>query len=442
MISSIRIENFKCFEDTGDIELAPITIFVGENNSGKSAILSGIHLLGLTQQSEDPGISLRLVHGGYDYGTFKDLVYNHKEKNIIKFTFNLIVKIPNLRGNRARTSNSSISYSYAYLPKRKEIYIKEFCWFDNGLEKVRITQNKYSKSNKVLFTAYQEDTQLISKIIIRSGIIFKPKQIAYPLYNILQRKVGEEKASNILNDLWYYNTLMESFTDYLKNIHHIGPLRDSLDRTYTYTGEMARKIGIKGEQALQIYSTLRKRGKKKDKEQIDFINKALYKLGFIRDLNVKNLSTRHYEFWAMHKQSLLSANLKDTGFGASQVFPILISLFTSKPGSVLIYEQPEIHLHPAAQAELGSIFSKASSKDKKIVIETHSENLILRLQTEVAKGKLKPEDVIIYYVQAKKSKHDVIKISLNKKGEFDKKWPKGFFDENYLESMKLFQARN
>lgn len=119
-----------------------------------------------------------------------------------------------------------------------------------------------------------------------------------------------------------------------------------------------------------------------------------------------------------------------------------VSLYTSPPGSTLLYEQPEIHLHPAAQAELGSVFARACSPDKRIVIETHSENLILRIQTEVAKGNLKPEDVTFYYVQPNSSGHQVIPIPLNEKGEFLAEWPKGFFEENYQESLKLSQARH
>ena len=76
------------------------------------------------------------------------------------------------------------------------------------------------------------------------------------------------------------------------------------------------------------------------------------------------------------------------------------------------------------------------------MVETHSEPLILRIQTEVAKAKLSPKDVRIYYMQPARLGHRVIPIPLNKKGEFLAEWPKGFFEENYRESVKLSRARH
>ena len=67
--------------------------------------------------------------------------------------------------------------------------------------------------------------------------------------------------------------------------------------------------------------------------------------------------------------------------------------------------------------------------------------MILRIQTEVARGNLKPKDVQIYYIKPNKKGHEAIPIPLNEKGEFLEKWPKGFFEENYQESLKLFAAR-
>lgn len=190
------------------------------------------------------------------------------------------------------------------------------------------------------------------------------------------------------------------------------------------------------------YSALVKRRKKEDREKIVCVKDALYQLGFLQKLDIRQIEARHFEFWTQHAESAFQANLADTGFGASQVLPVLMSLFTSPAGSTLLFEQPEIHLHPAAQAELGSVFAKARSLKKRIVVETHSEPLILRIQTEVAKGNLSPKEVRIYYIQPDRAGHKVINIPLSEKGEFLVPWPKGFFEENYRESEKLARARH
>ena len=77
----------------------------------------------------------------------------------------------------------------------------------------------------------------------------------------------------------------------------------------------------------------------------------------------------------------------------------------------------------------------------KSIIETHSENFILRLLTEVANKHISHNDVTIYYVLPSEGGHNIINIPINEKGEFLKDWPKGFFEEGFDESTKLLKAR-
>ncbi|MBL7136047.1 MAG: DUF3696 domain-containing protein [Candidatus Marinimicrobia bacterium] len=444
MIVSLRCENFRCFRDTGMIELAPITLLVGENNSGKSSILQALHIPALTLQSEDPGVCLKLLHQDYDYGSFKDLVFQHDESKVVTLSFGAMVDVNIMRGKKlsSDTMQVTLRLTYGYLPKRKEIYLDQLVIEDSKGERLNIRQDKYSNSKKILMREYKDESAYLARLIERRGFLFQPRLDLFSTFNRLKRKFGEKSAGKLVNDIFLDIQLIGGFTSILRKIHLLDPLRVPPSRTYLYSGEMADRVGPKGELALQNYSALLKRGKKEDIEKVKSINNALYQLGFIKKLDVQKIGTRHYEFWTQHKESSFSANLSDTGFGISQVIPVIISLYTSSTGSTLLYEQPEIHLHPAAQAELGSVFVKAYSPKKRIVIETHSESLILRIQTEVAKGTLKQEDVRIYYIQPNSLGHQVVPIPLNEKGEFLAEWPKGFFEENYQESLKLSKARH
>lgn len=444
MIVSLRCENFRCFRDTGMLELAPITLLVGENNSGKSSILQALQLPALTLQSEDPGVCLKLLHQDYDYGSFEDVVFQHDESKVVTLSFGATIDVNVMRGKKlsSETMQVMLRLTYGYLPKRKEIYLDRFVIEDSKGERLNIRQDKYSNSKKILVRDHKDESAYLSRLIERRGFLFQPRLDPFSTFTRLRRKFGEKSAGKLFNDIFLDIQLIGGFTSSLRKVHLLGPLRVPPSRTYLYSGEMADRVGPKGDLALQNYSALLKRGKKEDIEKVKSINNALYQLGFIKKLDVQKIGTRHYEFWTQHKESSFRANLADTGFGASQVLPVVVSLYTSPPGSTLLYEQPEIHLHPAAQAELGSVFARAYSPKKIIVIETHSENLILRIQTEVAKGNLKPNDVTIYYIQPNSSGHRVIPIPLNEKGKFLAEWPKGFFEENYQESLKLSKARH
>jgi len=444
MIVSLRCENFRCFRDTGLLELAPITILVGENNSGKSAIIQALHLPALTLQSEDPGVCLKLLHQDYDYGSFKDLVFQHKEGESVTLSFGAIAEVKVLGGKKLRTEKmqATLRLTYGYLPKRKEIYLDRFVIEDSEGKRLTIRPDKYTGSTMVLMRNHEDKAAYLSRLFIRKGPFFGPRHSPYELFVRLRRKYDRKTSNKLFADIMANDQSMGEFLYDFRRIYHLGPLRIPPSRSYLYTGEITDKVGARGAAALQIYSALLKRGKREDREKVSSINKALYQLGFIKNLDVQKVGPMYYEFWTQHKASSFRANLADTGFGASQVIPVIISLYTSSPGSTLLYEQPEIHLHPAAQAELGSVFADACLPEKRIVIETHSENLILRIQTEVAKGKLRPEDVRFYYTRPDSKGHKVIPIPLDEKGKFLAKWPKGFFEEGYQESLKLSRARH
>lgn len=127
-------------------------------------------------------------------------------------------------------------------------------------------------------------------------------------------------------------------------------------------------------------------------------------------------------------------SLRDVGVGISQVLSVLALAYGSKRQLIAI-EQPEIHLHPALQAELGDVFIESALGEggNTFVLETHSEHLILRLLRRVREGKLSPDDVAVLYVQPVGTSSQVQQIRVDEDGDFIDRWPGGFFEESFQE---------
>lgn len=135
---------------------------------------------------------------------------------------------------------------------------------------------------------------------------------------------------------------------------------------------------------------------------------------------------------------------RDVGIGVSQVLPVLVSAYASKD-KLLAIEQPEIHLHPALQAELGDVFlqSALGTAANTFLIETHSEHLLLRIMRrmretcagEVHDGfqEVHPEDVMVLVVEPDGPRSIIREMPLNERGELVKAWPGGFFEEGIRE---------
>lgn len=165
--------------------------------------------------------------------------------------------------------------------------------------------------------------------------------------------------------------------------------------------------------------------------------------GWTRDI-VASRSDSLQDLVLLDKRTGTPVSHRDVGIGISQVLPVLVSAYASTNSWISI-EQPEIHLHPALQAELGDVFLESAMGERKnaYIIETHSEHLMLRILRrirETTEGTLpsdilplSPNDVSVLYVQSESGGSRVVHIPITPEGEFETKWPAGFFAERAKE---------
>lgn len=222
------------------------------------------------------------------------------------------------------------------------------------------------------------------------------------------------------------------FRSFLNDLVYIGPLRDNPERFYILSDNLSKQVGKSGKMLPDILF--------KDQNLLKQLNNQLNRFGLEYELKISRLTVEDYgntDFFALRlidKYTGVNVSIADVGFGISQVLPIIVQSMLSRKSTLLI-EQPEIHIHPRLQAELGSLLAECTKSpfNNQFIIETHSEHLMLRLQKLIRKGELKPDDVSVIYVDRDAEGSKCLHLRLDEEGDFIDEWPDGFFEEDFNE---------
>jgi predicted ATPase len=367
MVRKIAFRNFKIFKEWQTLELRPITILIGKNNSGKSAIaklptlidgsLSGKFNVPLKPQNE--GIILGAA--------YEDLVYN--KENIDNLEFELT----------------------------------------SDIEKLKVIINSDYYSKKIFFTHYQSNETIID--------VKKTKFKGFTIF----------KQSSALR----------------LNYDYMGAFRETPRLYYAINNaDEFDKIGIKGENAYPILIQW-----SESKNILFHKISDWYQHHFegwkLKIIQIEGLSDTYSI--ALQYNSMQPMNLTHVGEGISQALPLVVRSFMPAEEEILIIvEEPETHLHPAAHGNLAQRFAESYLEDnhKRYLIETHSQNFVLRMRRLVAEGKLKTTDLAIYYVdfEAAQQASTLQLIEVDEDGEVEW-WPSGVFNESLTDSKRFFRYR-
>lgn len=219
---------------------------------------------------------------------------------------------------------------------------------------------------------------------------------------------------------------------------YIGPFRKLPQRGHQYEPNLnPNKFGYFGEWSYNLL--------------LDsfFNNEELFKLvsNWYREkfdgweLNINSKTKPFYQIELSNGVS--SINIKDVGQGMSQVLPLIIRANKKAiEETLIIIEQPELHLHPGAHGDIAQLFTESYIKDKnkRYLIETHSQNFILRIRRLIAQKKIDKDSVALYYVNSQNEESSLDKIEINDKGEVSE-WPSGIFSETLDEVIALRDAQ-
>jgi len=438
MLKKISAENYKSFQEL-DVELAPITLFVGPNNSGKSSVISLVRLLSQTLESHDPNVRLLLNGALGDFGTYKDLIHGNQTKKHLKISLSISPK-DNYNFIGGDTKKVDFSLTYKYRSSLKEVILKKLTI--GGDDKHHIT------------TEFNEDTEKfvvrqVANFDIPNTTAFASIQRGFDVRNFIPRMMvstSPDAAADSLTKTAAREIRIATRNGYhvshhFQNIEYVGAMRMPPSRTYLYTGEKRQKVGANGEHAITMLAMDSIRRGSKSKGIRQGVIKWLSAAGIASDLKIVSLSDRYFEIHIQHPITKEFQNFADVGYGNSQVIPVLVAGFNCVKGDILIAEEPEIHLHPKAQAELGDFLVDLNNRGVQTIIETHSEHMIVRLQQHIAAGRLDPAAIHIYFIEPTINGKKLRKLTLDNKGIFLTPWPGGFFPERLEEAKQLAITR-
>jgi hypothetical protein len=219
--------------------------------------------------------------------------------------------------------------------------------------------------------------------------------------------------------------------DALETLYPMGPYRRPPQRWYIFTGTSPQDVGYSGDLLPDLLF--------RRPELVEETNGWLDKLEIGYHIKVQPVGVRFrdlYEVRLVDKRRgrEVDVALSDVGFGVSQILPFIVQSLAGERQTITI-EQPEVHIHPRLQADLGNLLADTirSPRLHRFIIETHSEHLVLRMQRLIRDGVLKPNDVSIIYVSRGPEGSRTQKLRLDSNGDFADDWPGGFFPERLRE---------
>jgi predicted ATPase len=448
MLTQLRIQNFKAWQDTGDIRLAPLTVFFGTNSSGKTSLLQFLLMLKQTVQSHDRkrvlnfGNSRSLVN----LGVWPEMVFRRDPNRTLQFE---------LQWQRV---DQSMRYGSG-----QEVDLQEHFTFEAkigalpneqapiGLKEFRYRHSPVARQSYALGVQHTNNEHYEFWVDDRSTPKTPHEQLTT---SELIHFHGFRLSEPSINDKSFRATELQfRFEQKMDSIRHLGPLRIRPSPLYAWAGDIPEDVGTQGEKTVEALLASRERRFKPSIPQIEvgfevLVAQWLQQMGILEAFEVRPIAPhrKEYEVFVQAAGTKDAVNLTAVGFGVSQVLPVLVQLLYVERRSTLIFEQPELHLHPRAQSALADVFidalgMKEEGKERKIqlLVESHSEHFLRRLQRRVAEEKLSPEQVALYFCKPSPDGSIIEELKLDEYGNISN-WPENFFGDEVGDLAAMTEA--
>lgn len=417
MITHINVKNFKSWQDSGEVKLAPLTGFFGTNSSGKSSLLQMLLLLKQTAEHSD---SNEVIFFGdenslVNLGNFREVIHEHEEQKLLKLGLGCKLQDP-------FTAKFPRVDSYNYITDfQMEVDSFSFEVAIQGINDIPMVEH----------ICYNVGPDEDLKMKWKDGFL------SYGQRN--------EKASGIKS--FYHLSgssrdnllqhLASAFKILFSHVYYLGPTRVHPQRLYHWEKTHPEEIDLWGNEAVDalLSARVRQLTTPHNGESVSIekrISKWLQKLDLAHSFwlgPIGNLSDNNYEVRIQKSPNSAKVTLADMGHGVADLFPLLVHCCYVPEGSTLILEQPGVHLHPKAQADLADLFLEViKERNLQILVESHSEHLLTRLQRRVAEKQISQDDVALHFCRNADGVSTIERLEVDEFGEI-KNWPDNFFGD-------------
>ena len=409
MFTQMRVRNFKAWKGETQVDLAPLSLFLGTNSAGKTSLLQMLLLLKQTCESPDRRQHLNLGGQPGDVlhlGGFRDIISGHDLKQELAFGLSFT-------DSRSSKLQRPVEYDVSYCSTHGGIPMVKSLRYALGTQTFEAERGPRG--------GYLVTTE--GRSLDRSRKYEPERSVAFSAAAVAALGLEGGKVQDLALQM----------VEALKEIVYLGPLRERPQRTYLWNQQSPGDLGTKGEFAIQaLLASANDRAKRTATGGkgwlVERVSHWLKAMEVADGLSLEQQGPSvHYE--VLVHQGKIKANLVDVGFGVSQVLPVVTLAYFVPEGSTVIIEQPEIHLHPLAQTALADLFVEVS-RDRRVqfLVETHSENLFRRLQFLIADEHISPENCRLYFVKREEENAVLHRLEVDEYGRI-KNWPQRFFGD-------------
>ncbi len=435
----ISAKNFRCFSYIPPVRIAPITLLIGENSTGKSSFLAALRIL---MEMYDTKSTNAFNKEPFYLGSFEQIAHYRGGKAGRAKNFELSAHLtppgvqPDFFGKRNNLSESTHT-SLVFKKGRTQPQLESITiakeGFSTHIDLQRSRPNLTINDGSEEIYSYRSDRAPPSSIFQQS-VSYLRYFFGELLPDVDENDFEfEKKKKSATENLQEAINLFDS--NLQKSVFCSEPVRIHPRRVYT-PSEIANSNS--GEQMLLEMANQKLISANKWKEIQKQLNIFGAKSGLFQNVDVKRFGkTDSDPFQLQVKNKGPAANIVDVGYGVSQALPLLYPLQSEDGYESFLLQQPEVHLHPRAQAEFGSLICELSARNPNnfYVAETHSDYIVDRIRSEVLSGRTSPKDVSILLFQNNGLDVDIMELRLDEKGSIQN------FPDNYRSFFLTEQAR-
>ncbi|MFI5490555.1 DUF3696 domain-containing protein [Micromonospora echinaurantiaca] len=474
MLTQIQIANFKAFGPNGTIDLAPLTLLYGANSAGKSSVIQAMLLLKQSMARDGLVTQGSLANAG----GFPAVVHQHAAAWVrLGLTYGVLPSWLPPEGTVNPTLPRTVDWSFATgalapgaLHTTRFAFGSHVLQFDADEDLLRADLEHAAElfrdiGSGALIYPFSEDRARgdIAKRqrnqennarralralrtggsdlpLRRHGLLPGPEPLLSRSLQVMpgfqDHNLATAYAGRVARIASGISTEVQQL---LESLVWLGPLRSAPRRVYDRTST-GSDPGDGMHTAMFLFDHV---------SAVEQVNEWMARLEVPYSMEVVPLNSGYaadlvgdlVTIVLTDQRSGVRVTPADVGFGISQILPIVVELL-SRRESIIMIEQPETHLHPRLQSRIADLFietAQAGGRGNQLIIETHSEHIVLRLQRRIREGVLDASDVAVIYIdQDDRGRAVVHRLRLDSEGNFVDEWPHGFFDERLDDMFGAF----